>query len=156
MKFIFQETNEQNKQRIFYDEKDLSFSCENLNDCNFTIMTGCAYIGIDINLYNGQVLQVSGCCPRIVWKEKKLKMPDNIKNGKIFVKIDEKWKDGTGVYLSNKKIPIYFDKVKKCICIGNYKSSMQDFNIRIASNLIISLSKNKELKTIFIYPLEIK
>ena len=81
MKFIFQETYEQNNQRIFYDEKDLSFSCKNSNDCNFTIMTGCAYIGMEINLYNGQVLQISGCCPKITWKEKELRIPDNIKNG---------------------------------------------------------------------------
>jgi len=155
MKFIFKEESIKNTQEIYYFANDVSFTCEEWNQCDFTIMIGCAYIGIDISLYNKQVLQISGACPKQAWIKKKLEPPNQLKEGKIYLETKEEFSKGTGIYLTDRNIPIYFDIKNNCICIGNYNVKDSDCNVKISSNLIISLSKDK-IKSIWINPLKIK
>lgn len=70
MKFNYIEDKARNNQSIYYVEEDISFTCEECNYCDFSIMIGCAYIGIDVNLKNKEILQISGCRPKELWIEK--------------------------------------------------------------------------------------
>lgn len=155
MKFIFKEDLEQNNQKIYFDSENQSFSCDQLNDSDFTVIIEYGKFGIDINLTNKQILQISGYYPKEVWKEIELTPPSNIKNGKIYIETDEIWRPGTSIDISYKRMIVNFDKEKNCVCIGDRKISESDINVRISSNLIVTLSEGR-LKAIWIYPIEIK
>lgn len=86
---------------------------------------------------------------------KKLEIPQTIIEGKIYLETKKELKAGTGEYLNKKRILIYFDEIQNILCIGNSNTTKNNINVKISSNLIISLNE-KKIKAIWIIPVKIK
>lgn len=84
MKFYYKEGN-YNKYTAIYLEKDDGIITEPDIGTDFTLMTGGAYLGIDVTLYNKEVVAISGYIPKHLWINKKIELPKVLYKAKIFI-----------------------------------------------------------------------
>jgi len=137
---------------ILYWEEDRSIITEpNYFPTHFTLMTGCVYLGMDINLDNMQLMGITGFCPRSAWDGEILVPPNNIEEGRVFIKTKRNWMPGMGDDLAE-ETPIYFCEENNWICIGDKDINNYDCNVKFMENAIISL-KNNEFKALWINPI---
>lgn len=139
------------KADVLYCEEDRSFTTEPDYITHFTLMTGCPYLGFDINLDNMQIMTITGFCSKNSWNIEKLVPPKDIEEGRIFVKTKRNWLSGMGDYLA-KENKIYFCKENNWLCIGDKDISHYNCNIKFMNNAIISL-KNNKFKALWINPM---
>ena len=148
MKFIYSRTNKISINRIIFDKIEESFYMERSIETNFSVMLGCAYLGVDINLIDMQIYGASGLCPMNIWIKEKLKLPKYVINGNVKINSNEELKAGIGVAMFE-KLPIYFDEEKKWICIGEKDFLEYTDSIKFIENAIICLKCN-EFKALWI------
>lgn len=146
--YFYKNSNNFLKAKVFYNEQELSFITKPNYITDFTIMTGAAYLGLDINLSNKLVMSISGCCPKYNWIKTNLKMQENIEKGDVMIETDIDLIAGTGIELFE-KLPIYYCEENNWVCIGNKHNNNDYTNIRFMENAIISL-KNNEFKALWI------
>lgn len=138
------------KAKVIYDEEEKSISTKPIYMSNLTIMTGAAYIGLDLNLENMLILSIWGFCPKQSWKKTLLKLPENIEDGEIMLKTNRKLVSGVAIDLA-KETQIYFCEDNNWICIGDKNIEEYDSSIRFMENAIMSLKDNK-FKALWINP----
>lgn len=148
--YFYKKTDSFLKAKVFYNEQELSFITEPNYIVDFTIMTGAAYLGLDINSSNKLVLSISGCCPKYNWIQTNLQMQEQIEDGNLIIKTNTKLIPGTGMEL-DEKLPVYYCEENNWVCIGDKNMNNYDTNIKFMENAIISL-KNNELKALWINP----
>lgn len=134
--------------KVIYIEEDKSFSTKPIYFADLTLMTGSAYLGIDINLANMLLISVWGFCPKYCWIETELNYPDHINDGEIIIKTEIKLKQGVSIDLL-KESSIYFCKENNLVCVGDKNIDNYDYSIRFMENAIISL-KNNEFRALWI------
>lgn len=139
------------KANVLYYEDDRGFTTEPDYITHFTLMTGCAYLGLDINLDNMQIMTITGFCPKNSWNRQKLVLPTQIEEGRILVKTKKQWLQGMGDYLA-KETEIYFSEESNWLCIGDKNVKNYNCNIKFMNNAIISL-KDNEYKALWINPI---
>lgn len=139
------------KADLLYCEEDRGFNTEPDYITHFTLMIGCAYLGLDINLDNMQIMTITGFCPKNSWNRQKLVLPNKIEEGRILIRTKRKWLQGMGDYLLD-RTEAYFCEENNWLCIGDKDIKHYNCNIKFMNNAIISL-KNNEFKALWINPI---
>lgn len=148
MEFLYSRGNAILTNKIIFDKTEETFYMYKDVETNFSVMLGCAYLGMDINLIDMQVYGVSGLCPTNMWVKKELKMPQNVISGRVKINEDKELKAGMGIYIVE-KTPIYFDEKNNWICIGKHNSLEYTDSIKFVDNAFICLNGN-EFKALWI------
>ena len=121
----------------------------NLTDISdFSLMTGCDYLGIDVNTQNNRIYGISGYLSVKKLQKSKILFPSNIIEGSVFIK-NESFVPGT---VSDYTQPLIgkFDHYSKCICLGN--NECEATSIKISEDVFISI-RDEKLIAIFIKPI---
>lgn len=148
--YFFKNSNKPIKVKVLYNKEDMSISSKPIYMSDVSIMTGAAYLGLELNLSNMLIVSMWGCCHKRCWKRTELTPPANVEDGEIMLKTDRELIAGIAIDLE-KETPIYFCEKNNWICIGDKNISNYDCNIRFMENAIMSL-KHNECKAIWINP----
>lgn len=127
---------------LIYIEKEQSFCSKPFLTSDFTLMLGCAYLGLDVSLSSMEILNVSGLCPQHLWIPKKLALPRVVVAGSVILETSDDWMNGTGIDLFE-KAPIYYDRKTNWCCVSNNLDEPPDQNIEFSKGCILSFASGK-------------
>ena len=138
---------------LIYDLKESTFYYEPWNDVDFSIILGSSYIGLDLNLYENKILQMSGYSSKRNWIKKRLTIPDG-STGELYIsKLDKNWFSGSGV-IYDISTNIYFDINTGWICIGNLFEEVSYKNVvEFAKDSIAVINNEGVLLSLYIRPI---
>lgn len=130
------------KSKVIYYDKEEGITTEPYYQTNFTIMTGGAYVGLDINLDNMQLLAISGSCPKNTCIFELIEPPKNIDSASIIIDTKENWLEGMGTYIQENNT-IYYNSKNNWFCIGEKDNNKYDCSVKFMENVILCLENNK-------------
>ncbi len=148
MKFIVQEPQKDQNFFLVYRPEDYSFDVEPLDGTGDTsIMINDLQLEID---YEGKIMYVWGLCPLIKYEEID-EFPLKYKAGSLVALLDKPPVLGISYRLNEKeRWPIYINKKKGWVCIGNPKINGKEM-IEFIPNCIATL-EDQEIIAIWLKP----
>ncbi|MCX6987725.1 MAG: hypothetical protein NT065_06195 [Chlamydiae bacterium] len=148
MKFIVQEPQKDQNFFLVYRPEDYSFDTEPHDGNGFTsIMINDLQLEIDDE---GRIIYVWGLCPLIKYKDTN-EIPKNYKSSSLVALLDKPPIPGISYRLNeDRRWPIYINKKKGWVCIGNPKSNGKEM-IEFVPNCIATL-EDQEIIAIWLKP----
>jgi hypothetical protein len=148
MKFLIGESREDQKFSLIYRDEDYSFDIEPHNGSGFaSILINDLQLEID---GEGRILYVWGLCPLIKY-EKTDEVPQRHKANSLIALLNKTLIPGISHSLNeNSRWPIYINKKKGWVCIGNPKTKNKQM-IEFAPNCIATM-EGQELTAIWLHP----
>ena len=141
MKFEILPSYPRDKRNVVYAEQEQSFDMDVSLKSDFTLMLGCAYLGLDVALSSSEVVNISGFCPREKWIEKALSLPVATQKGAIRIVPEQDLCNGTGMNLFE-EAELYFDNNREmCYIAGNTKLTPEHI-VQFCENAFFCLSGN--------------
>lgn len=107
--------------------------------CDFSLMLGCQYLGLDVNSINNRIYGVSGFVSIKQLPQESINMPKTIKEGALYLEnciLEPNTVKNYSVQLNGK-----YDKKLNCICIGEDRDELEAF--KIADDLFVSIYNDK-------------
>lgn len=144
MKFDISPNLQSRKRKVIYLNEEHSFCMDVFLDTDYTLMLGCVYLGLDVDLSSMDVVNISGVCPNYTWKKKNLCPPIATQQGTIKIISGISESDlcpGTGIYLFD-KTDMYFDENSGWCYIDCKVELHPEVNVQFCENTIFSLSGN--------------
>lgn len=141
MKFEISPDSQHCKRKVIYSNQEHSFDMDTYWYTDFTIMLGCAYIGLDVDLSSLEVVNVSGFCPSENWIKKPLCTPVETCRGTIKIVSNSDMCEGTGTYLFDEAV-MYFDEDSRWCYIDGMTRLLTECNVRFCENVMFSLCGN--------------
>jgi len=142
MDFIFEYTENYNIGGPIYILEEESFNFKPYVESDFTLMLGCSYLGLNISTKTKALVNISGLCPKRIWKCEKLNVPQNVVKGNVILVTDEILMSGTGKDLLTNTVILY-DSENNWFCIKPNYDIQSDLKIQFADNCILCLSKGR-------------
>jgi hypothetical protein len=130
--------SQEDKRKVVYSNQECSFDMDVSLPNDFTLMLGCAYLGLDVLLSSLEVVNISGFCPNDRWIKKTLCLPSAKQQGTIKIISESGLCNGTGTYLFE-DADMYFDENSGFCYIDGRTQLLPDFNVRFCENAIFSL-----------------
>lgn len=148
MKFLIREPQKDQNFSLIYRDDDYSFDIEPLDGSgDSSIMINDLQLEID---YDGKIIYVWGYCPLIKYEETN-EIPKNYKSNSLVALLDKPPIPGISYRLNEKeRWPIYINKKKGWVCIGNPRS-LGEQSIEFISNCVAVLDK-QEIVAIWLKP----
>ncbi len=141
MKFEVSPNFQDSKRNVIYSNQEHSFDMDISLYTDFTLMLGCAYLGLDVNLSSMDVVNVSGFCPSDTWIKKNLCFPIATQQGTIKIIPESDLCNGTGIYLFD-EADVYFDENSGWCYIDGKMEMLPEYNVQFCENAIFSLCGN--------------
>ena len=149
MNFVFSEMQPIQGQHIFKKGEGLSHNL--MEFCDFSLMTGCGYLGIDINTTNNnRIYGISGYISLKDLKQESVSLPSKVINGALFAISDCCPDPGTVIDYDDHLLVAKYDAQQRCIWLGD--NNCNATAIKISNDTYISIIKNKII-AIFIKPI---
>ena len=141
MKFEVASQHQAEKRKVIYSNQEQCFDMDRSLHTDFTLMLGCAYVGLDVSLSSMEVVNISGFCPTDTWIKKTLHAPIPTRLGTIKIVSRLDLCNGTGTYLFD-DADVYFDENSGwCYIDGKMKLSPEQ-NVQFCENVLFSLCGN--------------
>lgn len=137
MRFITLLEPKSDERQVLYLADERSFGMDVFLPSDFTLMTGCAYLGLDVSLTNSQIVNLSGFCPKDTWTRKELTPPDTSEAATILFVADLELVSGAGMYLYDNS-QAYFDESNHWCYIELEPKQTPDRSVRFCKNAILS------------------
>ncbi len=141
MKFEVSSNFQDSKRKVIYLNQEHSFDMDISLYTDFTLMLGCAYLGLDVTLSSLEVVNVSGFCPSNGWIRKTLCSPIATQQGTIKIVPEIDLCNGTGTYLFD-EADVYFDENSGWCYIDGKMKLLPEYNVQFCENAIFSLCGN--------------
>ncbi len=141
LKFEIIQNIQPDKRQVIYLDQEHSFYTEPFLYSDFTVMLGCDYIGLDVDLSSSKIMNISGFSSQKNWINKILSAPATTKNGTIKIISDSELCAGTGTYLFE-RADMYCNIINGWCYIDGMTELRADQNIRFCENIIFSLCGN--------------
>ena len=148
MKFVIQKSETAPRFSLVYREEDYSFDIEPHDGRGFTsIMINDLQLEIDDE---GKIIYVWGLCPLIKYEETN-ETPTSYESNSLVALLDKPPIPGISYRLNeNERWPIYINKKKGWVCIGNPKINSKQM-IEFVPNCVATL-ENQEITAIWLKP----
>ena len=148
MKFLIQKGETAPRFSLVYREEDYSFDIEPHDGNGFTsIMINDLQLEIDDE---GKIIYIWGLCPLIKYEETN-ETPTNYESNSLVALLDKPPIPGISHRLNeNERWPIYINKKKGWVCIGNPKINGKQM-IEFVPNCVATL-ENQEITAIWLKP----
>ena len=151
MKFSIQESQKNQNFSLVYREEDYSFDIEPHDDTGFTSIL-INDLQLEVN-NNGKIIYVWGLCPLIEYKETN-ETPKDYRKNSLVASLNKPLTPGVSHRLNkNERWPIYINKKKGWVCIGNPKTEGKQM-IEFLPNCIAALNQ-EELTAIWLQPINL-
>jgi hypothetical protein len=147
MQFVIQDKSIAHDFSLIYREEDYSFDREPHDDTGFTsILINDLQLEID---EHGLIQYVWGLCPLIKFTETD-RFPISYESHPLLALLEESPTPGISIRINeNERWPIYVNKIKGWVCIGNPKASGS--YIEFVPNCVAVLDK-QEIITVWLKP----
>jgi hypothetical protein len=147
VRFLIHKTTNLPKLSLVYREEDYSFDVEPLSTQGYTsILINDLHLEIT---YEGKIIYVWGLCPLINYLRTD-KTPNNYTAGEVTVILDNPTPGISKRLNDDKRWPIYINKNKGWVCIGDPHLSAE-MSIEFIPNCIAELD-NHQLKALWLKP----
>lgn len=138
LKFEISPNFQGGKRNVVYSKQERSFDMDISLSADFTLMLGCSYLGLDVNLSSMEAVNVSGFCPSDTWIKKDLCVPAATRQGTIKIISESDLCSGTGIYLFD-KADIYFDENSGWCYIDGRTGFPPEYNAQFCENAVFGL-----------------
>ncbi len=130
------------ERQVLYFNQEQSFDMNIIEPSHYSLMLGCAYLGLDFSLNSLEIVNISGFCPNNLWINKSLVPPNILEYGIIKIIKTDDLVEGAGEYLFDKSV-IYYDTTNNYCYIDAKTGMYPDRYIQVFKNVIISLCNQK-------------
>lgn len=138
---------------ISYENNEFIFE-SNKGKGEFSIMLGKGYCELSIARFNSKIYSFEGMNNKEDWISKALEFPNSIKGELYLINRNIDTINYDGIWYTE-DWNTYYDRDNNFICMGNYKTDLNDIAVEFCKNIVAVIIKNK-LKSIWIKNINFK